>query len=103
MAHRLSSAMFNAEAFNRAKRSSEIIDDEDSPPRHDKVPNLKLVMNPRGKVQDWSDIAPEDLPNEARIAAHANANAQLPAPLKDSGSGRGGELFAKRRKKAENW
>jgi hypothetical protein len=109
MAHKISSALFNEDNqsskgqqmyLNRAKRSGEIIDDDVSAPKHDKNPDLKKFMNPEGKVQDWSDVAPEDLPNEARVAAHANANAELPAPLIDSGSGRGGELFAKRRKKA---
>ncbi len=31
-------------------------------PRHDKVPNLKLVMNPEGKLHDWTDLPPEELP-----------------------------------------
>jgi len=100
MAHRLSCALFNEENHLMkkitAKRSGETIDDEESPPRHDKVPNLKLVMNPKGKVQDWSDVAPEDMPNEIDVAA-------VPSPLVDGDNGKGGELFAKRRKKAENW
>ena len=31
-------------------------------PRHDKVPNLKLVMNPGGKIHDWTDLPEEELP-----------------------------------------
>ncbi len=31
-------------------------------PRHDKVPNLKLVMNPEGKLHDWTDLPREELP-----------------------------------------
>ena len=37
-------------------------------PRHDKVPNLKLVMNPEGKLHDWTDLPPEELP-EMQILA----------------------------------
>jgi hypothetical protein len=36
-------------------------DDEQS---HDKVPNLKLVMNPEGKLHDWSDLPEEDVPEQ---------------------------------------
>ena len=31
-------------------------------PKHDKVPNLKLVMNPEGKLHDWTDLPQEELP-----------------------------------------
>merc|ERR1719187_1349992 len=60
LAHRLSSALFQEDNkmskgqqmyLNRAKRSGDNLDDlEVAAPRHDKVPNLKLVMNPEGKV-----------------------------------------------------
>lgn len=129
MAHRLTSALFKEENktskgqqmyLNRMKKSGEESDYEDySAPKHDSVPNLKLVMNPGGKVHEWNDIDPAELPNAALLAAHAAAGGNagvaaapsLPSPeivnpmIEDlnSNTGRGGELFAKRRKRAENW
>ena len=37
-------------------------------PKHDKTPNLKLVMNPEGKVHDWTDLPEEELPELQNIA-----------------------------------
>ena len=28
-------------------------------PPHDKTPNMKLVMNPEGKVHDWTEVEDE--------------------------------------------
>ena len=28
-------------------------------PSHDKTPNMKLVMNPEGKVHDWTELEEE--------------------------------------------
>merc|ERR1719150_3170047 len=114
MAHRISSALFQEDNkmskgqnmyLNRAKRSGEVAEDlEVTHQRHDKVPNLKLVMNPEGKVQEWDDIAPEDQPDMSHVATHAAAPISLPSPdIAEAAAGKGGELFAKRRKKAENW
>jgi hypothetical protein len=38
-------------------------------PHHDKVPNLKLVMNPEGKLHDWTDLPEEEIPELQQIAA----------------------------------
>ncbi len=40
--------------------------------RHDKTPNLKLVMNPEGKLHDWSDLPEEDLPEMAQVVMVGN-------------------------------
>merc|ERR1740128_1131004 len=70
-------------------------------------------MNPGGKVHEWNDLDPADLPDAGMVAGHAlpTGNASLDSPdiinpmVEDlnSSSGKGGELFAKRRKRAENW
>merc|ERR1719289_105953 len=120
MAHKLSSALFQQENnqskgqqmyLNRAKKSGDIgdVDEVDDAPRHDAVPNLKLVMNPEGKVHEWGDLDPSELPDAALMASHAVPS--LPSPdvanpvVEDlnSNAGRGGELFAKRRTRADNW
>merc|ERR1712106_799555 len=73
------------------------------------VPNMKLVMNPEGKVHEWDDLPEDQKPNYQQIAVHAAPNMNLPDvvdPVAESlhaGIGKGGELFAKRRKRAENW
>ena len=38
-------------------------------PSHDKVPNLKLVMNPEGKLHDWTDLPEDEVPQMAQVAA----------------------------------
>ena len=38
-------------------------------PSHDKVPNLKLVMNPEGKLHDWTDLPEDEVPEMAQVAA----------------------------------
>merc|ERR1719479_406244 len=45
--------------------------DKESVPKHDAVPNMKLVMNPEGKVTDWDDLAPDQRPDYSQVAAHA--------------------------------
>jgi hypothetical protein len=39
------------------------------PHHHDKVPNLKLVMNPEGKLHDWTDVPEDELPELQQIAS----------------------------------
>merc|ERR1719244_1540353 len=123
MAHKLSSALFKDDNknskgqqmyLNRAKKSGEGVDLDmvDTAPKHDQIPNMKLVMNPEGKVHEWNDYDPAELPNASLLAGHA-VPASLPSPeiaganpmIDDLNNtvGRGGELFAKRRKRAENW
>ena len=41
-------------------------------PKHDKTPNLKLVMNPEGKLHDWSDMPEQEVPEMAQIAMVGN-------------------------------
>merc|ERR1719228_2020023 len=71
-----------------------------------KMPNLKHVMNPEGRMTEWEDVTKEDLPNAEMMAAHAAPIPNTPDPIAESllaEAGKGGELFAKRRKRAENW
>merc|ERR1719300_1550669 len=72
----------------------------------DKMPNLKHVMDPEGRMTEWEDVTKEDLPNAEMMAAHAAPIPNTPDPIAESllaEAGKGGELFAKRRKRAENW
>merc|ERR1712123_217264 len=117
MAHRLSSAMFNEKnkssngqkMFLTRVQNSGGMHDDDYQNRHDVVPNMKLVMNPEGKVHEWDDLPEDQKPNYQQIAVHAAPNMNLPdvvdpvAESLNAGIGKGGELFAKRRKRAENW
>merc|ERR1711892_238230 len=117
MAHRLSSAMFNEKnkssngqkMFLTRVQNSGGMHDDDYQNRHDAVPNMKLVMNPEGKVHEWDDLPEDQKPNYQQIAVHAAPNMNLPdvvdpvAESLNAGIGKGGELFAKRRKRAENW
>merc|ERR1740128_100293 len=92
MAHRLSSALFKEGNkgskgqqmyLNRAKKSGDQIgEEEESPRNHGNVPNLKLVMNPGGKVHEWNDLDPADLPDAGMVAGHAlpTGNASLDSP-----------------------
>ena len=36
-------------------------------PKHDKTPNLKLVMNPEGKLHDWQDLPEEEVPEMVEV------------------------------------
>merc|ERR1719411_1621388 len=79
MAHKLSSAMFTEQ--NKASKGAKMyltrmensggFQDKESVPKHDAVPNMKLVMNPEGKVTDWDDLAPDQRPDYSQVAAHA--------------------------------
>ena len=40
--------------------------------KHDKTPNLKLVMNPEGKLHDWTDLPEEEVPDELQVAYQGN-------------------------------
>jgi len=113
MAHKLSSSLFNEgnklskgqEMYmKRAQKSGETMEIEPEVPRHDKTPNLKLVMNPEGKLHDWTDLPEEEVPEKIQIAMVGNPEIAktLSTGLNDC-KGRGGELFAKRRKKADKW
>merc|ERR1719342_530235 len=82
--------------------------DDDYRSRHDTVPNMKLVMNPEGKVHEWDDLTEEQKENYNQIASHATPHnlPEVADPVAESlnaGIGKGGELFAKRKKRAENW
>merc|ERR1711970_655564 len=93
--------------LTRVQNSGGMHEDED-PPKHDVVPNMKLVMNPEGKVHEWDDLPEDQKPGYTQVATHA-APHNLPdvvdpvAESLNAGVGKGGELFAKRRKRAENW
>lgn len=62
-------------------------------------------MNPDGKLHDWTDLPEEELPEMQVLAAggvspdtahHVVQNLQ-------ACKGRGGELFAKRKKRSDKW
>merc|ERR1719370_1236962 len=113
MAHKLSSAMFNEKNkstkgqqmfLSRVQNAGEeeVLDHGDP----NKVPNLKHVMNPEGRMTEWEDVTKEELPNANLMASHAAPIPNTPDPIAESllaEAGKGGELFAKRRKRAENW
>ena len=42
------------------------------PIKHDATPNLKLVMNPEGKMHDWSDLPEEEVPEITQMAMVGN-------------------------------
>jgi len=105
MAHKLSSAMFNEQNkgtkgakmyLTRMENSGGFGDDT---PKHDNVPNMKLVMNPEGKVHVWDDLPPEQRPDMGQLATHAAPNLSLPDvadPVAESlqaGVGRGEKSF----------
>merc|ERR1719282_1510297 len=115
MAHKLSSAMFKEQNkgtkgakmyLTRMENSGGFGDDI---PKHDNVPNMKLVMNPEGKVHLWDDLPADQRPDYQQIAVHAAPNLDIPEvkdPVAESlnaGIGKGGELFTKRKQKAESW
>merc|ERR1719336_1491586 len=120
MAHKLSSAMFTEQ--NKASKGAKMyltrmensggFHDKETQPKHDPIPNMKLVMNPEGKVTDWDDLAPDQRPDYSQVAGHAAPGApalnlpEVADPVAESlnaGAGKGGELFVKRKKKAESW
>jgi len=115
MAHKLSAAMFSEQGkgtkgarmyLTRMENSGGFGDDV---PKHDNVPNMKLVMNPEGKVHLWDDLPEDQRPDLSQVAVHAAPNLSLPEvadPVAESlnaGIGKGGELFTKRKQKADSW
>merc|ERR1712168_307569 len=86
MAHRLSSAMFNdknssskgQKMYLTRVQNSGGMHDDDYQNRHDTVPNMKLVMNPEGKVHEWDDLPEDQKPDYQQIAVHAAPNVPLP-------------------------
>merc|ERR1719412_3038676 len=115
MAHQLSSSLYNEgnkmskgqEMYlKRAKTSGDTSDIEASLQQPgDKPLNLKLVLNPAGKVHDWTDLPEEEIPELQQIATgglNPEAARQMVENLQAC-KGKGGELFAKRRKKADKW
>jgi len=77
MAHRLSSAMFNEQNkgtkgakmyLSRMEHSGGFGEDI---PKHDNIPNMKLVMNPEGKVHVWDDLPADQRPDLGQLAVHA--------------------------------
>jgi len=108
MAHRLSSAMFNKENtaskgqqmyLTRVQNSGGMHDDDYQ--KHDAVPNLKLVMNPEGKMHEWDDLPEDQKPNYNQIAVHAAPNLNIPdvadpvAESLNAGIGKGEPSFSR--------
>merc|ERR1712012_721941 len=54
--------------LKRAKTSGDTSDIEASLQTPDKPLNLKLVMNPEGKLHDWTDLPEEEIPELQQIA-----------------------------------
>merc|ERR550519_901885 len=75
--------------------------DKETVPKHDTVPNMKLVMNPEGKVTDWDDLAPDQRPDYSQVAVHAAPSLSLPEvadPVAESlnaGVGKGEKPFSR--------
>merc|ERR1719357_1146932 len=113
MAHKISSAMFNES--NKATKGQQMFlsrvqnageEEIDLPDNHGKPPSLKHVMNPEGRTVEWGDVSQEEQANMEAMAERSAINITKPDPIAESlnaEAGKGGELFAKRRKKAENW
>jgi len=115
MAHKLSSSLYTNDNrlskgqemyLKRAKKSDDgtIIEPEIPMKNPESAPNLKLVMNPEGKMHDWSDLPEEEVPDMSQMVMVGNPDvAKALAEGMNECKGRGGELFAKRRKKADKW
>ncbi|XP_037925806.1 serine protease filzig isoform X2 [Hermetia illucens] len=67
---------------------------------HEKFP-LKLLMNPRGQVQDLSSMPHQGFSTDTGLLSPDKC-AELVTAL-HAPKGKGAELFAKRRKKSEKW
>eukprot|EP00092_Neocalanus_flemingeri_P034850 GFUD01037925.1.p1 GENE.GFUD01037925.1~~GFUD01037925.1.p1 ORF type:complete len:788 (+),score=145.42 GFUD01037925.1:382-2745(+) len=108
MAHRLSSAMFDGKNksskgqqmyLTRVQNSGGMHDDDYQ--KHEAVPNLKLVMNPEGKVHEWDDLPEDQKPNYNQIAVHAAPHHNLPdvadpvAESLNAGVGKGEPSFSR--------
>jgi len=116
MAHALSSSLYTNDNkmskgqemyLKRAKKSDDgtTIELLEIPMRTpESAPNLKLVMNPEGKMHDYSDLPEEEVPDMSQMVMVGNPDvAKALAEGMNECKGRGGELFAKRRKKADKW
>merc|ERR1719175_541124 len=88
MAHKLSSAMFNEK--NKSTKGQQMFlsrvqnaGEEEVLKQGDpnKMPNLKHVMNPEGRMTEWEDVTKEDLPNAEMMAAHAAPIPNTPDPI----------------------
>merc|ERR1719370_2239208 len=93
MAHKLSSAMFNEK--NKSTKGQQMFlsrvqnagDEEvDQPIDHDRVPNLKHVMNPEGRMLEWGDVIPEDQLSVEMVAGHETHHnlPNTPDPIAES-------------------
>jgi len=89
MAHKLSSAMFNEK--NKSTKGQQMFlsrvqnaGEEEVLEHGDKMPNLKHVMNPEGRMTEWEDVTKEDLPNAEMMAAHAAPIPNTPDPIAES-------------------
>merc|ERR1719282_846548 len=103
MAHKLSSAMFKEQNkgtkgakmyLTRMENSGGFGDDI---PKHDNVPNMKLVMNPEGKVHLWDDLPADQRPDYSQVAVHAAPSLpEVADPVAESlnaGIGKGEKSF----------
>lgn len=52
--------------------TGDTMDFEPEVPKHDRTPNLKLVMNPEGKLHDWTDLPEEEVPELTQVAMIGN-------------------------------
>jgi len=91
MAHKLSSAMFNDKNkstkgqqmfLSRVQNAGDEEAEQDMDPN--KMPNLKHVMNPEGRMLEWGDVTQEELPNVDLMATHAAPNLNTPDPIAES-------------------
>ena len=44
--------------------------------------NLKLVMNPEGKLHDWTDLPEEEVPDELQVAVALRGDVVVVCELK---------------------
>jgi len=91
MAHKLSSAMFNEKNkstkgqqmfLSRVQNSGEEEVLEHGDPN--KIPNLKHVMNPEGRMTEWDDVTEDNFSNAEMMAAHAAPIPNTPDPIAES-------------------
>ncbi|XP_014283882.1 uncharacterized protein [Halyomorpha halys] len=70
--------------------------------KKDSKPPLKLVMNPRGQVQDFTMLKKQGFVVDPLAPMSPDVCFDLVRDL-NAPRGKGAELFAKRRKRSENW
>ncbi|XP_043071847.1 uncharacterized protein LOC6570330 isoform X8 [Drosophila grimshawi] len=90
--------IIETQSLNKENAESNLMMTELTKPP-EKTP-LKLVMNPRGQMRDYNSLK-ESINIESGLLSPDNC-AELITALQLH-KGRGAELFAKRRRKAENW